>query len=142
MDDTEKRIKHLEFIENTIARMNSNSMQLKTWCVALISAFVALSVERKFSYGYLLCFPVIVFWFLDAKYLWLEKKYRKLYDKVKDELNGKQEKIDLFEMNIKKMGKENVCFCSVLFSWSESLFYIAMIIFCVFAYLIGGKCNA
>lgn len=102
MDYDEKKIRHLEFIENTIARMNTNSMQLKTWCVALVSAFVALSIGKKFSYSYLLCFPVIVLWILDTKYLLQEKKYRKLYGKIKDELNGKQEKIDLFEMDIKR----------------------------------------
>lgn len=103
MDLEEKKIKYLEFIENTISRMNTNSMQLKTWCVALVSAFTVLSVERKFPYGYLLCVPVLVLWFLDSNYLWQERKYRELYDKIKDELNGKEEKSDLFTIDIKSM---------------------------------------
>lgn len=131
MDLEEKKIKYLEFIENAISRMNTNSMQLKTWCVALVSAFAVLSVEREFSYGYLFCVPVLVLWILDSKYLWQERKYRKLYDKIKDELNGKEEKVDLFVMDIKSMKEENVCFCKIFFSWSECVFYIVMLGFCI-----------
>ena len=136
MDLEEKKIKYLEFIENVISRMNTNSMQLKTWCVALVTAFTVLSIERKFSYGYLLCVPVLILWFLDSKYLRQEREYRKLYDKIKDELNGKEEKVDLFGMDIKSMKEENTCFFNILFSWSECIFYIVMLVFCIFAYII------
>ena len=35
------KIKHLEFIQSTITRMNQNSFQIKGWMITLVSALLA-----------------------------------------------------------------------------------------------------
>jgi hypothetical protein len=39
----EKKIKHLEFLQNVITRMNSNSFLIKGWTVTIVSALFALA---------------------------------------------------------------------------------------------------
>ena len=39
---TNEQLKHLEFIQNVITRMNTNSFQIKTWAVTLVSALLAI----------------------------------------------------------------------------------------------------
>ena len=75
------KIKHLEFIQNNITRMNTNSFVIKGWCLTLISGIIALSLDKENALILLSGVPVIlIFWFLDTYYLWLEKIYRRLYN--------------------------------------------------------------
>src|ERR1700730_16424489 len=80
----EKKIKHLEMIQGVINRMANNSFLLKGWCVTLLSALIALAAKdhdkRFILVGY---YPIIMFWILDAYFLWQERLFRKLYDKVR-----------------------------------------------------------
>lgn len=74
---------HLQFIQDVITRMNSNSFSMKGWMIAIVSAFVALYVDK--GNVWLLCaptVPTILFWCLDAYYLQQERKYRNLYNSV------------------------------------------------------------
>jgi hypothetical protein len=76
----ENKLKHLEFIQAIITRMNSNQFMLKGWCVTLVSALFALAAkDANRSYFVLGFIPVAAFWFLDAYYLSLERQYRALY---------------------------------------------------------------
>jgi hypothetical protein len=95
-DKLEKKLKHLEFIQNVITRMNTNSFMVKGWAVTLVAALFALSSTTNAKNLYLAAFvPVPVFWLLDGFFLATEKRFRDLYDKVRD-----QEKPDMeFEMN-------------------------------------------
>ena len=81
MDD---KIKHLEFIQDVINRMASNSFLIKGWTVVLVAALFALgSADRNNSaLIYLAYFPSIVFWLLDGYYLWQERLFRHLYEEV------------------------------------------------------------
>lgn len=80
----EQKIKHLEMIQDVIKRMASNSFQLKAWTVTIVSAILALT--GKEGQGYLLpisLIPVLLFWGLDAYFLWQERLYRRLYNQVR-----------------------------------------------------------
>lgn len=80
---TAEQLKHLEFIQNVITRMNTNSFQIKGWTVTLVSAFLAVFASTKNSYFILSAtFPSIVLWCLDSYYLMQERKFRGLYDDV------------------------------------------------------------
>ncbi len=59
----EGKLKHLEFIQNTINRMATNSFIIKGWCVTIISALFALS-EKENSQSFVLIslVPIIFFW--------------------------------------------------------------------------------
>ena len=81
----DNRTKHLEFIQGVVNRLSTNSFLLKGWSVILISALFALSVsDSNSAFIFLAYFPAIVFWGLDGYFLWEEKKFRKLYDHVRE----------------------------------------------------------
>lgn len=109
--NNDNKLKHLEFIQNTITRMASNSFMLKGWCVTIVSALIALSIKESDYRLYLAAFiPVVVFWILDSYYLWLEKVFRDLYKEV---AKKNDEEIDfLFSINKYKHKKD---FFGVLF---------------------------
>jgi hypothetical protein len=83
MDEMTKRIAHLGFIQAIITRMGTNSFLLKGWSVTLVAAMSALAVkDADKSFMLLAYFPVFVFWGLDGFFLYTEKLYRRLYEKV------------------------------------------------------------
>ena len=103
----DNQLKHLEFIQNVITRMNTNSFQIKGWTVTLVSAFLAIFASTKNDYFVLAAmFPLVVFWFLDAYYLMQERKFRRLYDDVAG-ISEQPKPIKLFTMcpNLSTGGK-------------------------------------
>lgn len=64
----ENKIKHLEFLQNVIARLNSNSFQIKSWAITIVAALLALYVDSDSNTFYILIaiFPTILFWGSDA----------------------------------------------------------------------------
>ena len=80
----EAKLKHLEFIQGVINRMGYNSFLLKGWSVVLVSALFALAAAGTNQlFIYLAYFPALAFWILDGYFLWQERLFRKLYDKVR-----------------------------------------------------------
>ena len=80
----EKKLKHLELLQNIIDRMAGNSFSLKGWSVVLVSALFALAASDSNTYFvYLAYLPSIMFWILDGYFLWQERLFRKLYDRVR-----------------------------------------------------------
>ena len=114
---TDAKLKHLEFIQDVITRMNKNSFQLKGWTVTLVSALLAIFASTKNNYFTLAAiFPVIIFWFLDSYYLSQERKFRGLYNDVA-EISDEPKEIKPFEMrpDLYTVGKYSYwnSFCSV-----------------------------
>lgn len=94
----DERIKHLEFIQNVITRMNTNSFKIKAFVVTIVSALMAIYASSKNNYFILIClFPTTIFWFLDAYYLCQERKFRCLYNDVAG-ISESPKDIKLFEM--------------------------------------------
>lgn len=92
----EKKIKHLEFIQNVITRMNSNSFMIKGWAVTLVAALFALSAKDSDPKFYFIAFiPIVSFWILDGFFIATERRFRDLY---KDAANKDDTAID-FNMN-------------------------------------------
>ena len=78
------KLKHLEFIQGTINRLSTNSFLLKGWSVVLVSALFVLSgKDADLRFVWLALVPAIVVWGLDGYFLWQERLYRKLYDRVR-----------------------------------------------------------
>ncbi|MGI5234067.1 hypothetical protein [Treponema denticola] len=50
----DNKLKHLEFIQNVIERMNNNSIQLKTWTILLAVGVLALAGKQE-SWFIMLC---------------------------------------------------------------------------------------
>jgi len=97
-DFNEYKVKHLEFIQNIITRMNTNSFQIKGWAVTITSALLAIFAAKSnpdFIASAIL--PVLIFWFLDSYYLTQERKFRGLYKDVAG-ISDSPKEIKLFEM--------------------------------------------
>ena len=79
----DRKIKHLEMIENVIQRMADNSFKLKGWAVALIGLLsVFFSSAKNIHFLLAIIILILAFWYMDSYYLQLEKKYRVLYRNV------------------------------------------------------------
>ena len=97
MENNEKKMKHLEMIEGVIDRMGSNSFQLKGWAVTLVALVGALSAQGSDKRFILIAFiPLIAFWFLDAYYLQMERKYEILYKCVSEKSESEIELEGIF----------------------------------------------
>lgn len=126
----EEKLKHLEFIQGVITRMNSNSFSIKTWMVTILAAFIALFANKPNEW-YLLAaiVPMVIFWLLDANYLKMERQYRKLYaDAVAD-------KVGPFDMDASKY---DMCYCGVLFSKTIVCVYLPIIVLLLTGWLVAG----
>lgn len=123
----ENKIKHLEFIQAIITRMNSNSFQIKNWAITIIAAFLALYVSGS-SPEYILAaiVPTLVFWFLDAYYLQQERMFRRLYNDVVAE-----RRVADFSMPINEYRE---CFWSAFFSRTIGVLYFVVMLFLLLLY--------
>jgi hypothetical protein len=130
------RIKHLEFIQGVITRMNTNSFQLKGWMVTLVSALLALYASNKnVKYIFIAIIPVIIFWFLDAYYLQQERKFRGIYNDVANlSPDNEKQEVRLFEMPLNKYYKGKYKYCKVF--WSSAIAPLYGLI--SFLLLLGG----
>ena len=127
---------HLNMIQQTITRMGNSSFSLKGWSVGIMIAIYAFAGQSEHKAAVVTLIPLIVFWFLDAYYLMLERKFRELYNAVRFK---KEEDID-FDMNfnnikismkdIKKCG-----FINVLLSKTILPFYLVCIVTTLIIYL-------
>lgn len=80
----ENKRAHLEMIQAIINRMSVNSFLLKGWSVVLVSALFALAAgDSQALFVYLAYFPAVAFWILDGYFLWQERLFRRLYDRVR-----------------------------------------------------------
>lgn len=122
------QIKHLEFIQNVITRMNTNSFQIKGWSIVIVSALMAVYASTQNSYFFLAAiFPTSIFWFLDAYYLNQERKFRGLYNDVAG-VTGKPKEIKLFAMRPDLYVGGQYSYWSAFFSITILKMYLAIII--------------
>lgn len=125
----DKKIKHLEFIEDIIDRQARNSFLLKGWVITLVAASFALSVKDEVSKETVFVyFLIFIFWVLDTYYLWQERKFRCLYDNVR---KLKEDEVD-FDMNTKEIAKKAGCsLIDTVLSPTLLLFYLTLMIFTI-----------
>ena len=85
------KLEHLKMLQTVIARMASNSFQVKTWCVMLVSALLGLAAKDAKNMVFVAFLPVLIFWWLDAFFLHQERLFREIYDHVR---TSKEEESD------------------------------------------------
>lgn len=109
----QKKLKHLEMLQNIIDRMAGNSFSLKGWSVVLVSALFALAASDSNTYFvYLAYLPSMMFWILDGYFLWQERLFRKLYDRVR---TASESEID-FSMDTSSVRGEVSSWIGTMFS--------------------------
>ena len=112
----ENKLKHLEFIQNTISRMGSNSFIIKGWLITLVSALYALAAkDANINYVMVTYLAIPTFWGLNGYFLSQERKFRSLYDIVRIK---EENKID-FSMDTKP-------YVTNRNSWIASLFSVTI----------------
>lgn len=125
----DEKLKHLELIQNVINRLANNSFLIKSWSVALISGLFALATNQlNYKLIYIAYIPVLIFWYLDAYFLYMERNYRVLYDIVR-----KQSSTD-FTMDIREV-KVSLFYGlkDAFFSWSLKFFHGALLVVIILA---------
>lgn len=79
----EAKLKHLDFIQAAINRMATNSFVFKGWAITIatgLSAFGAAADHKALLVIALV--TTLLFWGLDAYYLWLERGFITLHNRV------------------------------------------------------------
>ena len=119
----EKLIKHLEFIQNVITRMNYNSFLIKGWAITLVSALFALaSNDTNLNYVLISYIAIPVFWVIDGFFISTERQYRALYNEVRLK---KEDEVD-FDMNASKFNIGKNTWIAGIFSKTLIPFYGVM----------------
>jgi len=120
MNCYDKKLKHLEFIQNVITRMNANSFLIKGWCITLVAAVFAIKAGNPDFKFFLIPIVIIpVFWLLDGFFLSQERQYRDLYNKVRLQ---SEEEID-FSMNASSYNYDRNTWLSSTTSSTLNVFY-------------------
>ena len=133
----ENKRHNLLMIQGIIDRMGRNSFSLKEWSIGIMIAIFAFAGKNTHKAVIITIIPLVVFWFLDAYYLMLERKFRALYDDVR--LND-EDKID-FSMNFNniKLDMKDVkkySYFNILISKTVMPFYTICIITSIIIYFI------
>ena len=140
VDIIERKVKHIEFIQSNIARMNQCSFQMKGWMITVVTALLALfaaSINEETGIGntafiFVAIVPTMIFWILDAYYLQQERKFRGIYNDIVDDLN--KNKIKEFAMPLGEYDGCKYCLFHIMFSKTEWPLYLLSII----ALLVAG----
>ena len=138
-------LKEIEIIQDIIKRMASNSFIIKGWTVTLVVVTLLL---RGSKYQVLIAFiPILVFWFLDAYFLWQERLYRRLYNWViKNRVNTDEY---LFVVDMKndrgerfkseEQSKLRIMF-SITLGWFYGSIFTLTLIYAIYIFLQKGGC--
>lgn len=119
----EAKLKHLEFIQGVITRMSTNSFLIKGWSVTLVAAIFALAAkDAKPIFAVVAYLPVVIFWVLDAYYLALERRFRKLFETVAANPSLTTD----FDMKVSKFSKGEQAVAACAFSRSIFPFYFTL----------------
>lgn len=126
-------MKHLDYIQSIISRMSDNSFKIKGLTITLLSAFIGIYVKTNDSKILLVSLvPLLLFWILDSYYLQQERKFRAIYDAV----IGKNSnlRVTTFYMPVNKVKGCRYKLLVVMFSKTEWLLYLILIIAVLFYY--------
>lgn len=134
-------IEEIKVIQDIIKRLAFNSFMIKGWAITLVVVTLLLKGDK---YQVLISFiPLIVFWFLNAYFLWQERMYRKLYDWVIS--NRLKTDEYLFDMNAYRFEGDVQSKFRIMFSITLGWFYgciailIVMYILVLFSSKQGGN---
>lgn len=136
----EYMLKEITIIQDIIKRMAFNSFLIKGWTITLVVVTLLL---KGTEYQSLIAFiPLLVFWSLDAYFVWQERMYRKLYEWVIK--NRLKTDLYLFDMNAYRFKDVVQSKFQIMFSTTLGWFYgsiaILMVIYLIYQFItvIGG----
>lgn len=116
----DEKLKHLEFIQNIINRMATNSFIIKGWCITIVSTlFVLAEKDTNQKFVIISWLPIIAFWVLNSYFLKIEREYRVLYDGVR------KGNVEDFSMDTKGY---RICITDTMFSFPILIFYLTLVV--------------
>jgi hypothetical protein len=81
--DNPAATKHIDVLQGIINRLANNSASCKTWCLTLTGALLSLAGATKVpELVFLAIAPLVVFRYLDSRYLAQERAYRGKYNAI------------------------------------------------------------
>ena len=127
---------HLTMMQGVITRMAENSRSCKVWCVTLVAAVLVLVARTgEPQHALIALVPTLLFLFLDAYYLALERSFIESQNAFVKKLHqGKLESSDVYRVAPTGMGLLLVGRC--LGSISIWLFYPLVAVTVVLAWLL------
>ena len=122
----EDKIRYIELVQSIISRLANNSFLLKGWTITLIAAIFSLSDKIMKNFAFTIYFFILIFWILDSYYLYQERLYSDLYNKV---IEIRDEYTPLFSLKIdKKQNEKIISFFKSFFSFTEVTFYLLLLL--------------
>ena len=131
MEESYQLIEHLKLIEQQIQRMADNSFKVKNWALTVVGGALLYWLKEETPKDnmiwlwVLIIMATIIFWWLDAYYLSLEKCYRELYVDIQKNLNP----YHTYSLNIRKYSEEIDIKCVIINSKTITHVYIPLILF-------------
>ena len=132
--DNPAAIAHLNYVQAIIARLAGNSLQCKTWCLAIVGALFDLAGASKNPIVALIAIiPVLIFACIDAAYLENERAFRRLHEKIAGLIqSGAYERSHCFDLKPPGGAKH-----PAFLSWAVWPIYLCLLIAC----LVLGLCK-
>ncbi|HPE61343.1 MAG TPA: hypothetical protein PLB10_13495 [Thiolinea sp.] len=125
--DSPAVLRHIDLYQDLIKRMASNSAECKKWAIGLVSAILILVAEKGIGQAAaLVIVPVVLFCFLDAYYLALEKQFIAANNHFLDQLHRGELGLEAL-YRVKVTGSLPQTFLDALLSWSVWPFYLGML---------------
>lgn len=125
------KIAHLGFIQNIINRMAGNSFLIKGFAITFVTTLYSYLLDKHCVQ--IIFIPIFLFWYLDSYFLYQEKLYRKLYEKVaKNEILSNE-----FSLNVSICAGKVESFWKVLL-WNKTIlpfYFIIAVLFSISEFL-------
>lgn len=135
--------KELDYIQNCITRMGQNSFMIKGWTVAMLAIVSSLSKELdNFWIFIILSIFCLIFWGMDAFYLRVERKFKKMYAWVVE--NRERTDESLYDLDPSRFDEEVDSFILVMFSKTLAYLYGVLLLFLMTGIMYNSKyqiCN-
>jgi len=132
-------VDEIKIIQDIIKRMAFNSFMIKGWAITLVVVTLLLKGSK---FQVLIAFiPLVIFWFLDAYFLWQERMYRELYKWVIE--NRLKTDENLFDLNAYRFQNRVETKLKIMFSMTLGWFYgsiaILILIYALILFLNIGE---
>lgn len=134
MSKLEKKMQHREFVQNAITRMNTNSFQIKGLAITIVSGFLAIYAAVQKPLFIIIPVPfIVIFWFLDAYYLQLERKFRGIYKDITGQTHSPLT-TKIYEINPRLYKDKKYSYINVVISKSIWPIYLLTILGLIITY--------
>ena len=108
------RLKYLEMVQGLVTRMAGYGVSIKSYCITVITAVLGFSFTlQRPAVAALALLPLITFALLDAQYLRVERRFRALFEEIRQEA---WDTAPSFEINLR--AAPAVPYWKALSSWS------------------------